>query len=441
MNYNKIIERGLELGISEIELYIQTNQGTTMKLFEGELESYLQREYFGMAIRGLYDGKMGYVYTEKLTNIDEILNQLINNAQTLTTTDLEIIYDGKKKYQHVDEQLADYDDYSNLDKIEILQKLEADIMKADERIKKVSYCQYQDNRSNTKIINSKGLNLERNFSYLYVFAGAVAVEDGENAVGYAGEAGYKLKELPYDEMIKEIVTDATGTLKAGAVLSGNYPIVLKHSVATSFLSAFQSIFSAESAKKKLTILKDRIGEKVFGNNITIYDDPFFEKAVIKVPFDDEGVPCYQKKIVEDGVFKTFLHNLATADYFKTTSTGNGFKASIASSVRVTPTNLYLKPGTFKLEELISSLESGIYVTDVAGLHAGLNPISGDFNVQATGYLVEKGQIGRPITLFVISGNFYDMMSNVEMIADDLKNNFLGVASPSLKIKRLKVSGK
>lgn len=441
MIYQKIIERGLELGITEIELYIQTNHGTTMRVFEGELESYQQKEYFGMAVRGLYQGKMGYVYTEKLTNTDEVLNELITNANSLTTTDLEIIYEGSAQYQPLEEQLADFDQYTNLEKIEILQKLEKDILKADDRIKKVSYCQYQDNRSNTKIINSKGLSLERNFSYLFVFAGAVAVEDGENAVGYAGEAGYKLKELPYDEMVKEIIADATGTLKAGSVQSGTYPVVLKRSVATDILSAFQSIFSGESAKKKLTILKDRLNDLVFGDNITIYDDPFADQAVVKVPFDDEGVPCYTKAIVENGVFKTFLHNLATADFFKTTSTGNGFKPSIASSVRVTPTNLYLQPGSHEVDEMIASLDLGIYVTDVAGLHSGLNPISGDFNVQATGYLVENGKVVRPITLFVVSGNFYEMMNNVEMIGNDLKENFLSFASPSLKIKSLKISGK
>ena len=133
--------------------------------------------------------------------------------------------------------------------------------------------------------------------------------------------------------------DATGTLGAGSIETGTYPVVFRRSVATELLQAFVSLFSGESAKKNLTLLKGKEGTKVFGDNITIYDDPFVENAIVKIPCDDEGVPCHTKTLVENGVFKMFLHNLATADYFQTASTGNGFKSSVASSVRVGPTNL------------------------------------------------------------------------------------------------------
>ncbi|HHU24580.1 MAG: TldD/PmbA family protein [Bacilli bacterium] len=441
MKYAEIIAKGKALGLTDLEIYLQTSNGMNMRLFEGTLDTYNEKSYFGIAIRGLFEDKMGFAYAETLDNIDELLEKVIQNAKNLNSSEKEIIYDGSGTYQSVKEEVADFQKYSNQDKIQMLQKLEKSILDSDERIKKVSYCNYQENAVVTQIINSKGVNLTRNLSYSTVFAGAVAEENGETAVGFSDDIGYEFENLELERIRKEVVEDATGTLGAGTIETGTYPVVFRRSVATELLQAFSGLFSGEAAKRNLTLLKGKEGEKVFGDNITIYDDPFVENAIVKIPFDDEGVPCFTKTLVENGAFKMFLHNLATADFFKTSSTGNGFKNSVASSVRVGPTNLYLKPGEKSFDDLIKSLDSGIYVTEINGLHSGANPISGAFNVQGTGYYVKDGKIDRPITLFVISGNFLEMLNEVELIANDLEKRFIGVASPAIKVRRLKISGK
>jgi glycosyltransferase involved in cell wall biosynthesis len=93
------------------------------------------------------------------------------------------------------------------------------------------------------------------------------------------------------------------------------------------------------------------------------------------------------------------------------------------------------------DELVASMDQGILVTDVSGLHAGLNPISGAFNVQASGFEIKDGKIDRPVTLFVVSSNFYELLNNIEEIASDLEENFIDVAAPSVKIKSVMISGK
>lgn len=111
----------------------------------------------------------------------------------------------------------------------------------------------------------------------------------------------------------------------------------------------------------------------------------FELATSKDTFDDEGVKSTEKTLVENGKLITYLHNLKTASIMKTKSTGNGYKASASSSVGVSPSNLYLKPGKIEFAEMLKAVDNGIYVNSVQGLHAGLNPISGDFNLQASGF--------------------------------------------------------
>ena len=175
--------------------------------------------------------------------------------------------------------------------------------------------------------------------------------------------------------------------------------------------------------------------------ISIVDNPLLEGAIISQPFDDEGVPCHKKNIVENGVFNGFMHNLETASKFGVEPTGNGFKRGVASNVKISPTNLYLAPGAGTKEDVIAHCEKGILVTSVAGLHSGVNPISGSFNVQAKGFVIEDGKVGRPITLFVVSGNFYELYNNVLEIGGDLEDNSTGLSCPTLRIKELMISGK
>ena len=151
--------------------------------------------------------------------------------------------------------------------------------------------------------------------------------------------------------------------------------------------------------------------------VNIIDAPLDLEAVNAQPFDDEGVACYNKAIVENGVFKTFMHNLKTAKKFNTTTTGNGVKAG--NSISAGSYNLFIEKGDKTKEELIASVEEGLLITDLSGLHAGLNPISCDFSCQSSGYYIKNGKIERPVTLIVVSGNFLRMMNEIEAIGSDI----------------------
>lgn len=443
MTYQDIIKRGLELGLDAVEVYASHSESNTLKLDDGALESYNVKEIFGVSIRGLYQGKMSYVYTETLDDeaVEQVLNKLIENVKLIDATEPEFMFEGGSTYHKTPELVSDYKQHSTGEKIAMLQKLEKDILSVSNKIKKVGYCQYSENSQKVQIVNSKGLDLSRSYSYISTFAGALACENDQTVMGYAGDINTSFESLETERIVKEATESALSQLGAGDVKSGKYPVVLKRDVATEILQAFCSIFSGDSAIKKMTILTDKVGEKIFGENITIVDDPFYTDALVKSSFDDEGVPCATKNVVEKGVFKGFLHNLKTANFLQAKPTGNGFKASVSGSVSVSPTNLFIQEGTKTKDQIIETIDEGIFVTEVNGLHAGLNPISGDFNVQASGFTIKNGKLERPITLFVVSGNFYEMMNHVEEIGNDIEKRFVGVASPTLKINNLAVSGK
>ncbi len=443
MTYQEIINLAKKEGIEEIEIFVVSEESNSIGVMNGNLEKNSFKQQLGISIRGLYNNQMGYIYVESTDDatIRFAIKQLIENANKLTKTEKEFIYDGKGSYRSVPNKKADYSSYSTAEKVELLQKIEKDILAVDKRIVKVGYLEYMEKSSNTKIINSKGLNLERNFSYVVASAAAMATNGTDTTLGGYGDIGFEFKKLDTEKIVKEASSEALLALGGTTPASGKYETAIKYSAITSIFSAFSSVFSGESAVKKATILTDKAGKKFFGDNITIIDDPFTPKAISMIPFDDEGVPCYSKKVVDKGVFTGLLHNLATADYFKTTSTGNGFKANVSSNVGVNCTNMYLEPGELSFDELISTIKDGVYITEVTGLHAGLNPISGDFNVQSKGFYIKNGKIDKPITLFVLSGNFYEMLNNVTGIANDLEENFIGISAPTIKISSMNISGK
>ena len=442
MTLERIIERGLELGLEAVEVYANTSESNTIKLDDGTLESYNIKELFSVSIRGLKDGKMAYVSSESLDDetMEQVLISLVRNVEALDATEPEFMFEGGSTYVSVPDVRSDYKEHSTSEKIAMLKKLESEALATSDKIVKIGYCQYSETSQKTVLINSKGLNLSRELSYVSTFLGPLAAEGDQTVVGFSGDININFADIELDRLVSESTENALSQLGAGAVDTGKYPVVLKRDVASEILSAFSSVFLGDSALRKMTLLTDKIGTKVFGDNITIVDDPFSDVALIKYPFDDEGVPCRTKNVVENGVFCAFLNTLKTANFLNTEPTGNGFKAG-AGAITSSPTNLYLKEGELSKDEIIASVENGIFVTEVNGLHAGLNPISGDFNVQASGFVIKDGKLDRPITLFVVSGNFYEMMNDVTAIGNDIEKRFVGVASPTLKIGTLAISGK
>lgn len=440
MNYQNIIEKGLSLGLTEIELYESSSVSNKITLFQGKVNTYTLNNTKSLSMRGKYNGQMGYASTESFDEegINQCLETLIQNAKYLSSTDVDYMFDGNAEYVKVENPVADYEEVSFEEKVNFLSKLESRLINFDKRIVNVELT-YMERASKTRLINSHGINLAKEYSYMVFYAEALAVDGDQSAAKFEADVNTKFSELDADKVFDKLTENVINSLGAGFVQSGKYPVVLSRDVASSIVSAFSSVFSGESAMRKMSILVDKVNQQVFGENITIINDPFTDKALFKESFDDEGVPCQTIEVVKNGVFTGFFHNLRSANFFKQAPTGNGFRHGASTSV--SPVNLHVQEGNQTEDEIIATIENGIYITEVNGLHAGLNPISGNFNVQSSGYLIENGKKTKPVTLFVLSSNFYEMLNNVEAIANNTEPNFNGIASPSLKIKEVQISGK
>ena len=155
---------------------------------------------------------------------------------------------------------------------------------------------------------------------------------------------------------------------------------------------------------------------------------------------DEKRPFAKAALVKDGVFELALHNSKTAAKMNTVSTGNGFKAGYSSSVGVSPLNCYILPGEKSLDELMAEMGEGLVIDDLAGLHAGIDAVTGNFSLQCAGYLVENGKRSRSISLITIADNFLELMKKVKTIGSDLEWGLSGVVAPSILFTECAIGG-
>ena len=206
----------------------------------------------------------------------------------------------------------------------------------------------------------------------------------------------------------------------------------------SLLQTFCGIFSAENAQQKLSLLSGREGETIASPLITIMDDPLLPGGLATSAFDGEGSASRTKAVVEQGVLKTLLHNRRTAAKQGVETTGN---ARRAGRMDVAPTNFYIVPGSRSLDQLLQDMEDGLLITDVSGLHAGANPVSGDFSLLSNGFVIRGGKQAEPVERVTVAGNFYQLLKAVRAVGSDLEFPGSSVGSPSLDVGTLPVSGK
>ena len=153
------------------------------------------------------------------------------------------------------------------------------------------------------------------------------------------------------------------------------------------------------------------------------------------PFDSEGLPTRQNTIIEDGILTSYLLDTYSARKLGSTSTGSASR-SFADSPTPSTTNFFLAPGMAKKKEIIQSVPSGLFVTELSGF--GVNPVTGDYSRGATGIWIEDGELTFPVEEITIAGNLLDMLKNIEIVGQDLKRRG-AISSPTLKISRMTIA--
>ncbi len=440
----KIFQKSSDI-FEEAEIFRVESENMKIGIFNGELDKFSFSNTSGVSLRGILNGSPGYSYTEAIDDksVDILLEGALASAESVETGTKLTLPEAGKSYNAMPESKNKLNSMTTEDKIQAMLQLEKKILSRDKRIQSAQECMYQEFTSRRIVRNSKGLDLEHADEGGFAYVSVVSRDDTDTKTGSSYRLFRNPQEMDIDKMAKEAAEESLSMLGASPVASGMYPAVIRYNVFAEMLEAFSPIFSADNIQKGLSGLKGKLEMKIASSGVTLVDDPFHKDGFSGSSFDDEGIPTYRKLIVESGVLRTFLYNIRTAHKDMTESTGNGFRTSYKSAIGVSPTNFYMEAGEHELEELLERADGGILITMVAGIHSGLDTVSGDFSVQAQGYLIKNGKREDPVNGITISGNFYDLLLNVEAIGSDLKfilpgNGHFG--SPSVLVRKISISG-
>lgn len=438
-----LLEAAEKAGIEAAEIFLSSSDSFRAMCQKGEISSYTVNATRGLSLRGLYNGRMGYAATEAFDGeaVGQLVKGVIESAEIIEDDDVQEIFRGDEAYPDVDNYAPALDEVPESRKLRTALAMEPAAKALDARIAQLSYNMITTTSAETRIVNSYGLDLRSRDNVAVAYISALAKDGDRVATGSGFCLTRNFDEISVDKICAEAVEEAVFMLSAEPVPSGIYRAIILNKCMPDLLSTFSSVFSAENAQKGKSLLAGREGEKIASDVVTLMDDPLLKGGIGSCAFDAEGVASRTKAVIEAGTLKTLLHNLKTARKAGVKTTGNAAKAGYAGSVRVAPTNFYLKPGEKTLEELMADMGDGLMITDVSGLHAGANPISGDFSLIAQGYTVKGGKKDAAVERITVAGNFFELLKNIRAVGSDLVFPGSSVGSPSVDVGEISVAGK
>ena len=290
------------------------------------------------------------------------------------------------------------------------------------------------------LANSRGLSLSHSAAMRYTYAEAVINDGNEPSFGTATSSEL---DAARSGIAEQATREALARLGGKPIKTGKYSVVLSARQARALFATFSGIYSGKKAMLGLSLLKGKENTRIASPVLTVYDDPFYPGNTMQMPFDAEGVPTYKKALVENGVLKTLLYDLTTAKKTGNTTTGNAARGSYADPVSISGFCHAIAPGTDTLEALFEKMGEGLYITELKGMHAGCDAVTGDFSIESAGFAVKDGKLTGPVKAFTIAGNFFELLKSIKAVGCEVETGIGGfstVVAPPMLILDVSVAG-
>lgn len=439
MNVNKFFELANEAGILESEVVIVRGSTTEMGVYQGAVENYSVATTIVIAARGIFNGKMGFALSEKddRTTPHYLIDRIKTSAGVSESDDIAIIFEGSEKYRRRNIFNKELAAISEADKLNNLFLIEKALFAKEKRITDVESVTYVEQENERKMFNSHGLRLVAKQNYYYYMANIVVRENSDTKTAYHIFLDSDHSNFNVDKFVAKVVDKAVKKLGGKPVPTKAYPVVLNPQVTASLLAAYLTNANAENVEKQTSLFIGKLDARVANSKITVTDAPL-TKNVFFTYFDDEGVAKFNKPIIQRGVLKTYLHNLSTAQKAGVEPTGNA--VNNGGKIGIGINNVVLRPGRKSFDEMIEPIKEGIFITEVMGLHSGLNPTSGDFSLQASGFVIRDGKLNEPVNLITVSGNLIKLFNEVRDVANENELQLSSYTTSSIHVKKLNIAG-
>ncbi len=264
-------------------------------------------------------------------------------------------------------------------------------------------------------IAGEGTGMERD----YDFSSTLHAADLENAQAIGRHAGER----------------AVKRLNPRKVATRRVPVVFDSRISGSLVGHLASAANGSSIARKTSFLREKLDARIFASGIDIIDDPLRPRGLRSRPFDAEGIAGRSRKLVDDGVLKTWLLDSATARELDLQTTGHA-QRGVSSTPSPGPSNLHLAPGAKSPGELIADIEDGFYITDMIGM--GVNLVTGDYSRGASGFWIENGECTYAVSEVTIAGHLFEIFASMTP-ANDLVFRY-GTNAPTVRVEGMTVAG-
>lgn len=421
-----LLEKASAAGI-ELEAFAAADRVLTLEAFGARLSEVTQAQRGGIGLRVVDGGRVGYASTEEITRsaLDWAFQEAVENAGLSDDTD-GFIPQGEALGQRdlLSEGLSATMEEKSGRALALEQAL-----RDDERTKQVFLARYSERERSASLASTRGAegryrNGTARVEASYIMGRGDGVKQGSD-VDVAKDL-HALDPLRTSQRMLE----RTGRLLGARPLpTGRRRAYLEPKVVAELLSLVLYNLNGRNLIEGTSRFADRLGARVASELVTLADDPTLDQGLASRPFDAEGTPARRTPLLDKGVLRSFLHNSATSRTAGHPNTGHAYR-SYQGPLDVAASNLLLDPGAG------IAVTDGVVVTEVMGVHAGANPISGDLSLQGLGLWIEGGEVAYPVDNFALSGNLFRMLEAVVGVGS--KTEWLPAKGAMMRVPMLEI---
>jgi PmbA protein len=442
----RAVEQAVTAGAGDAEAYASEAENREVRVHDGAVESLTAATQRGLGLRVWIGGRAGYGFGTDLSaeGLAGIAARALEAARVADEDEFAgpVVVEDAEPAPVGDLSDRSRAEWSPVQIADLALAVEKAALAADPRVVAVEQAVYFDSAERVALAASSAPAGEYETTSCYAYLQALADgEDGrETGLGFGlarGPAG--LDPVAIGREGAERAAEMIGSSKPA---SGSCPVVLDPTVAASFVGLLGSAAGADAVQRGRSPLAERLGEEVAAEAFVLYDDGLAPAGFATAPFDAEGTPRQRTALIEGGRLQTFLYDSYTARRGGAVSTGNAGRSGYRSLPGVSASNLVVAPGSLSLEQLLQEAGEGVYINDVAGLHSGVNPVTGVFSVGASGRAIRGGERAEPLREFTIASDLVSMLRAVGAAGSPPRWVPFGgsVSVPLLLIGEMTVSG-
>lgn len=436
-----IIEAAKRSGADEADVYIEMGRESEITTRMEKIENLKESISQGFGLRVFKNKKLGFSYSSDFSPgaIKQAVEQAISLAQEVSADEYNGFPDQEKIRKTLDLQIYDpeVDLIPGQKKIDLCLEAERAMFEYDKRITNSDGVGFYDGQGTVVIANTAGECNAFASTFCHLTVNPVASENGKlQSNGWQSTARF-VNDLHSPQDVATIAAERTvRMLGARTPSTAVVPVVFDNVTGAALLGNVVGALDGDAIFKGGSFLLNKLGQRVATEIVTIVDDGLMPKGLASSPFDGEGIATNRKEVISKGILQSYLYDTYTARKAKTKSTGNA-RRQYSSLPSIGPLNFYLQVGKSSFNEIIGSIKSGLYLTNLMGF--GANVVTGDFSLGGAGLWIENGKLAYPVEGITVAANMLDLLMKIDMIGSDLL--FLGsVASPTYRVASMTVSG-